>query len=67
MHYEIVLLAEFLHATGQPPAQLTALEDEVTASVTNLKARNRIFGEPLSLDEFLQPAKEREVERFPRI
>ncbi|KAG2351629.1 hypothetical protein BDR07DRAFT_1500795 [Suillus spraguei] len=42
-------------------AQLTALEDEVTTSLHDLMACNRIFGRPLSMDEFLEPAEEQEV------
>ncbi|KAG1723733.1 uncharacterized protein EDB91DRAFT_1087726 [Suillus paluster] len=38
-----------------------ALEDEVTTSLHDLMTRNRIFGRPLSLDEFLEPAEEQEV------
>ena len=45
----------------QPLAQLTALEDEVATSIQDLKTRNRIFGEPPSVDEFLEPAKEQQV------
>jgi hypothetical protein len=47
----------------QPPlAQLTAIENEVSASLQELRTRNCIFGEPPSLDEFLEPAEEQEVE-----
>jgi hypothetical protein len=42
-------------------AQLTALEDEVTTSLHDLMACNRIFGTPLSMDKFLEPAEEQEV------
>jgi len=44
-----------------PLAQLTAVENEVATSLQDLKNRNRIFGEPPSLDEFLEPAEEQEV------
>ncbi|KAJ8589440.1 hypothetical protein M405DRAFT_862157 [Rhizopogon salebrosus TDB-379] len=43
---------------GPPLTQLTTLEDEVTTSLQDLKARNRIFGELPSLDEFLEPVEE---------
>ncbi|KAG1729323.1 uncharacterized protein EDB91DRAFT_1159667 [Suillus paluster] len=39
----------------------TTLEDEITTSLQDLKTRNRIFGEPPSLDEFLEPVEEQEV------
>jgi len=46
----------------QPPlAQLAALEDEITVSIQDSRTRNRIFGQPLSLDEFLEPVEEWEV------
>ncbi|OAX35098.1 hypothetical protein K503DRAFT_773844 [Rhizopogon vinicolor AM-OR11-026] len=48
-------------ARRPPLAQLTALEDEVAASIQDLKTRNRIFGEPPSVDEFLEPAEEQQV------
>jgi hypothetical protein len=48
-------------ARRPPLAQLTALEDEVAASIQDLKTRNRIFGEPPSMDEFLEPAEEQQV------
>jgi hypothetical protein len=44
-----------------PLAQLTAVENEVATSLQDLRNHNRIFGELLSLDEFLEPAEEQEV------
>jgi hypothetical protein len=44
-----------------PLAQLTAIENEVATSLKDLKSRNRIFGEPPSLNDFLEPAEEQEV------
>ncbi|OJA17815.1 hypothetical protein AZE42_08390 [Rhizopogon vesiculosus] len=40
---------------------LTTVENEVATSLQDLKNRNRIFGEPPSLDEFLEPAEEQGV------
>ncbi|KAG1734392.1 uncharacterized protein EDB91DRAFT_1296928 [Suillus paluster] len=48
-------------ARWPPLTQLTTLEDEITTSLQDLKTRNRIFGEPPSLDEFLKPVEEQEV------
>ena len=48
-----------LSSRAKPP-QLKSLERELSESVANLKGRNRIFGEPLTLDEFLDPIKEQE-------
>jgi hypothetical protein len=48
-------------ARRPPLAQLTALENEVATSIQDLKTRNRIFGEPPSVDEFLEPAEEQQV------
>ncbi|KAG1719732.1 uncharacterized protein EDB91DRAFT_1281413 [Suillus paluster] len=36
-------------------------ENELKSSLQELKARNRIFGEPLSLDELLEPAEEKQI------
>jgi hypothetical protein len=40
---------------------LTTLEDEITVFIQDLRIRNRIFGQPLSLDEFLKSVREQEV------
>ncbi|KAG1726198.1 uncharacterized protein EDB91DRAFT_1086867 [Suillus paluster] len=45
----------------QAACQQTAIENEVTTSLQDLRARNHIFGEPPSLDKFLKPAEEQEV------
>jgi hypothetical protein len=41
--------------------QCTDLEDHLQGLVNELKNRRRIIGEPLSLDEFLDPEEERKV------
>lgn len=46
---------------ARPPPQLVTLENEVSSYLTELKSRNRIFGEPMALDNFLEPAEEAEV------
>ena len=46
---------------GPPLTQLTTLEDKVTTSLQDLKARNHIFGELPSSDEFLEPVEEQKV------
>ena len=46
-------------ALSKPP-QLEALERDLKDSVANLKDRNRIFGQPLTLDELLDPLEEKE-------
>jgi len=50
-----------LSSRAKPP-QLKSLERELSESqaVASLKGRNRIFGEPLTLDEFLDPIEEQE-------
>src|SRR5882757_6468802 len=48
-------------ARRTPPAEPTAPEDEVATSSQNVKTRNRILGEPPSVDEFLEPAEGQEV------
>ncbi|KAH0830248.1 hypothetical protein J3R83DRAFT_1608 [Lanmaoa asiatica] len=34
---------------------------DITDSITDLKQRNRIFGEPPTLDQFLEPTEEHEI------
>ncbi|KAF9247196.1 hypothetical protein BU15DRAFT_70035 [Melanogaster broomeanus] len=46
---------------AQPPPQLSDAETTLMTSITALQQRNRIFGEPLSLEEILDPAEEREI------
>ncbi|KAI6016551.1 hypothetical protein EDC04DRAFT_2903145 [Pisolithus marmoratus] len=46
---------------AQPSLQLTTLEDKVTSFVNELKSQNCIFGEPLGLDDFLEPTEEAEI------
>ena len=41
--------------------QLNSIENEVTRSISELCARNRIFGTPPTLDEFLEPKEELEA------
>ncbi|KAG2143163.1 hypothetical protein BD769DRAFT_1636819 [Suillus cothurnatus] len=43
------------------PTQVTTLEIELMDSVGGLKSRNRIFGEPLTIEEILDAVEEREV------
>ncbi|KAF8122901.1 hypothetical protein EV363DRAFT_1181549 [Boletus edulis] len=44
----------------QKPPQLEALEEDLEDSIMILKDKNRIFGNPLSVDELLDPLEERE-------
>ncbi|KAF9230295.1 hypothetical protein BU15DRAFT_69315 [Melanogaster broomeanus] len=46
---------------AQPPPQLSDAEMTLMTSITALQQRNRVFGEPLSLEEILDPAEEREI------
>ncbi|KAF9232764.1 hypothetical protein BU15DRAFT_25087, partial [Melanogaster broomeanus] len=46
---------------AQPPPQLSDAETTLMTSITTLQQRNRVFGEPLSLEEILDPAEEREI------
>jgi hypothetical protein len=48
-----------LSARAKPP-QLESLEKDLSESVANLKAQNRIFGELLTLDKLLDPIEEQE-------
>ncbi|KAG2366196.1 hypothetical protein BDR07DRAFT_1458750 [Suillus spraguei] len=43
------------------PTQVTTLEIELMDSVGGLKSRDRIFGEPPTIEELLDPVEEREV------
>ncbi|KAG2355705.1 hypothetical protein BDR07DRAFT_1464425 [Suillus spraguei] len=43
------------------PTQVTTLEIELMDLVGGLKSRNRIFGEPPTIEELLDPVEEREV------
>ncbi|KIK95506.1 hypothetical protein PAXRUDRAFT_11411 [Paxillus rubicundulus Ve08.2h10] len=45
-------------ALGQPPSQLSVAEKTLMLSVNGLQQCNCIFGDPLSLEEILDPAKE---------
>ena len=42
------------------PPQLESLEQDLSESVENLKGRNRIFGDLLTLNELLDPIEEKE-------
>jgi hypothetical protein len=42
------------------PPQTVQVESELQESVNTLRARNRIHGEPLSIDEIIEPAAEKE-------
>ncbi|KAH0828638.1 hypothetical protein J3R83DRAFT_2982 [Lanmaoa asiatica] len=41
-------------------SQLTSVETDVSQSILELQGRNRIFGTPLTLNEFLEPKEEAE-------
>ncbi|KIK77293.1 hypothetical protein PAXRUDRAFT_167346 [Paxillus rubicundulus Ve08.2h10] len=45
----------------QPAAQLVTIEDEVLKLISELKGHNCIFGEPLALNQFLEPSDEEEI------
>ncbi|KIK76074.1 hypothetical protein PAXRUDRAFT_170975 [Paxillus rubicundulus Ve08.2h10] len=45
----------------RPAPQLITMEKEVMESISQLKACNRIFGELLTLDQFLEPSEEAEI------
>ncbi|KIK72351.1 hypothetical protein PAXRUDRAFT_22089 [Paxillus rubicundulus Ve08.2h10] len=45
----------------QPAPQLVAIKDEVSKSISKLKGHNRIFGEPLTLNQFLEPSDEKRL------
>jgi hypothetical protein len=45
----------------QPASQLVAVENEVSKSISELKGRHRIIGEPATLDQFLEPSEEEEI------
>ncbi|KIK75414.1 hypothetical protein PAXRUDRAFT_172896 [Paxillus rubicundulus Ve08.2h10] len=45
----------------QPAPQLVAIEDEVLKSISKLKGHSCIFGEPLTLNQFLEPSDEEEI------
>ena len=42
--------------------QLDDLKNNLTQSISDLQGRNRIFGTPLTLDEFLEPKEEAETQ-----
>ncbi|KIK74900.1 hypothetical protein PAXRUDRAFT_174362 [Paxillus rubicundulus Ve08.2h10] len=47
---------------GQLPSQLSDAEKTLMLSVNALQKCNCVFGEPLSLDEILDPAKEQDID-----
>ncbi|KAH9955966.1 hypothetical protein BGW80DRAFT_1257945 [Lactifluus volemus] len=46
---------------GARPPQLVAAEDNLVDSVKVLQSRNRIFGQPLTVDELINPVQEQEI------
>jgi hypothetical protein len=46
---------------GARPSQLVAAEDNLVGSVKVLQSRNRIFGQPLSVDELIDPVQEQGI------
>ncbi|KAI6010392.1 hypothetical protein BKA83DRAFT_102881 [Pisolithus microcarpus] len=50
-----------IHIPAQPPLQLVTLKIKVSSYLTEIKGHNHIFGKPMALNNFLEPAEEAEV------